>query len=81
MFCARYCGKCRALTRRLNELKPELEDIIITNYDVEKVAETIDEYFLEGIPTLIYFEDDQEVRRLLGSIYPEDIRGLINERK
>lgn len=80
IFCARYCGKCRALIRRFNELNNRLDGYIITNVDVEKEANAVDEYYLEGIPTLIYLEDDVEVSRRSGSIYEEDIIAMI-ERK
>jgi thioredoxin 1 len=80
IFCARYCGKCRALTRRFNELNDRLEGFVITNIDVEQDPDTVDKYYLEGIPTMIYFEDDVEIARLVGSIYEEDIIALI-ERK
>ena len=80
VFCARYCGKCRALTRRFNALEGQLEGYIVTNIDVEKEPNTVDEYFLEGIPTLIYLEDDKEITRMVGSIYEEDILALV-ERK
>ena len=34
-YTARYCGKCRAIKRRLNDLHQELSDIQIIFHDID----------------------------------------------
>lgn len=78
-FTARYCGKCRALKRRLIDLKDSLTDveIIFRDIDIERDLAKIKK--IDGVPTLIYYLDSKEIRRISGSTYEEDILKLVDK--
>jgi thiol-disulfide isomerase/thioredoxin len=80
-YSARYCGKCRALKRRLSDLEQELSKIkiVIVDIDIDRVKSRAN--FVDGVPTLIYYKDEKEVSRVSGSIFEEDILNLIAEEK
>ncbi|MDD4070124.1 MAG: thioredoxin family protein [Candidatus Izemoplasmatales bacterium] len=77
LYSARYCGKCRALKRRLSDLKKELIDVdlIIHDIDIERAKAKANK--IDGVPALIYYINNKEVARMSGSIYEEDILSLI----
>ena len=80
-YTARYCGKCRAIKRRLNDLHQELSDIQIIFHDIDIERTLAKKNKIDGVPTLIYYDDDLEISRMSGSIYEEDILRLIAEEK
>lgn len=81
IFTARYCGKCRALKRRLIELKDELTEVEIIFRDIDIERSRAKQLNLDGIPTLIYYIDEEEVSRTEGSILEEDIRNILKGSK
>jgi len=81
IYTARYCGFCRGLKRRLADLKTELDsvEIIYCDVDIERIkARSLK---VETIPTLIYYVDDVERKRLDGLILEADIMELLNKEK
>ncbi|XMB72526.1 thioredoxin family protein [Mycoplasmatota bacterium WC30] len=78
IFTARYCGKCFALKKRIDGLVKDKTYIFEHRYiDVEVEKAEVNKYYVEGVPTLIYFEDNQEITRLTGSIIREDLIELL----
>lgn len=77
IFTARYCGKCRALKRRLIELKEELIDVEIIFRDIDIERTKAKNMKIDGVPTLIYYHDGIEVSRTEGTILEEDIRNIL----
>ena len=74
---ARYCGKCRALKRRLIELKDELVEVEIIFRDIDIERSKAKSMHIEGVPTLIYYLDDKEISRTDGTILEDDIRTIL----
>ncbi|HQN74893.1 MAG TPA: thioredoxin family protein [Bacillota bacterium] len=80
-FTARYCGKCRALKRRLIDLKNLLTDVEIVFRDIDIERDLAKMKKIDGVPTLIYYLDSEEIRRISGSIYEEDILKLVDKER
>lgn len=78
-FTARYCGKCRALKRRLIDLKDSLTDVEIVFRDIDIERDLAKIKKIDGVPTLIYYLDSAEISRISGSIYEEDILKLVDK--
>ncbi|MDD3711908.1 MAG: thioredoxin family protein [Candidatus Izemoplasmatales bacterium] len=78
-FTARYCGKCRALKRRLIDLKDSLTDVEIVFRDIDIERDLAKIQKIDGVPTLVYYLDSQEIGRISGSIYAEDILKLVDK--
>lgn len=80
LFHARYCGKCHAIKKRIQRLETEgLMPIEYEFIDVDIDKEKVNEFFVEGVPTLILMDGDREIERLEGSLYREDILELISK--
>ena len=78
-FTARYCGKCRALKRRLIDLKDSLKDVEIVFRDIDIERDLAKIKKIDGVPTLIYYLHSEEIRRISGSIYEEDILKFVDK--
>ena len=67
------CGHCMNFTPKLMNVA-EQEDIQIDQLNVLEYGNAGTTYNLEGTPTLIYFENGEEVKRLVGDTDEESIR-------
>jgi thiol-disulfide isomerase/thioredoxin len=76
-YTARYCGKCRALKRRINDLSDELKAIEIEFVDIDICKVKVKKNNVDGFPTLILYIDGLEEKRVSGSIYEEDLLNFI----
>ena len=77
IFTARYCGKCRALKRRLIELKNELDDVEIIFRDIDIERQKAKSLQVEGVTKIIYYVDNIEISRTEGTILEDDIREIL----
>lgn len=78
LFHARYCGKCHAADKRIKKLieKGQIEfEYQLVDIEVEK--DIVKEYNVLGIPTLICIEDNQEIKRIKGTILPQYILDIL----
>ncbi len=77
-FWAEWCGPCRALSPKLEEVAQELNGKInIMKVNVDENPQTPSTYGVRGIPTLILFKDGQEVAQLVGNRGKEEILKMI----
>ncbi|HRO68393.1 MAG TPA: thioredoxin [Pseudobdellovibrionaceae bacterium] len=71
-FWAEWCGPCRALAPKLEEVATELgERVKIVKVNVDENEETPRRYGVRGIPALLLFKGGQEVGQLIGN-HPKD---------
>lgn len=57
-FFAEWCGPCKMMAPVLRELKSELGDqVTILKVDVDKNAEAAMKFGIQGVPTLILFQN------------------------
>ena len=75
-FYATWCGPCKMLSPVLDDLSNEI-DIDIIKLDVDKHSELAREYGVMSIPTLILFDNNIELKRTLGFMDKEKIKGFI----
>jgi thioredoxin 2 len=73
------CPGCRVvddvLERVEEELKPQAEIMEVNIDDSPGIADRLS---IKAIPTLILFEGNKEIDRMLGPRYPDDIRSFID---
>ncbi|MBN1360585.1 MAG: thioredoxin fold domain-containing protein [Sedimentisphaerales bacterium] len=66
-FYSNSCPPCRALAPTIEELAEEYEGrAVVCKVNVEKVGELARRYGIQGIPTVVFFNQGQETRRLVG---------------
>ena len=77
-FWATWCAPCRMLGPVAEEVAEETEGrAIVGKLNVDEEMELARKYRVASIPTLIVFENGQEVRRSVGVIDKEDILDLL----
>ena len=79
-FWAEWCGPCRALAPKLEEIATEMSgklNVIKVNIDENPSAPA--RYGVRGIPTLILFKDGKEVEQIVGNHPKENIVSLIRK--
>ena len=71
-FWAPWCGPCRIVAPTLEKLAGEYAGkILIAKVNTDDSAEYAMKYGVQGIPTLLFVRDGQEVDRIIGAApYP-----------
>lgn len=81
-FWASWCMPCRMLAPVVEEIAEETKDrVIVGKINVDEEGELARKYRVASIPTLIVFENGQEVRRSVGVIDKEDILDMLGIEK
>lgn len=71
-FWAEWCGPCRALAPKLEEVAQELNGAVqIAKVNVDENQMTPEKYNVRGIPAMILFKGGREVGQLVGN-HPKD---------
>ena len=80
-FWAEWCGPCRALGPKLEELSDEMSDVKIVKVNVDESPEAPAKYGVKGIPTMIFFKGGQEVDQVVGNQPIENIKAMLEKHK
>jgi thioredoxin 1 len=72
-FYANWCGPCKILTQRLEDVKN------LTEINIEENHETAIKYKIRNIPALVFLKDDVEVHRSVGLITKYEYDQILNE--
>lgn len=79
-FWAEWCGPCRALGPKLEEIAGELKDKVrIVKLNVDENPSVPARFGVRGIPTMILFKDGKEVDQIVGNHPKENIVALLNK--
>lgn len=77
-FWASWCGPCRALAPKLEELAGEWDGKVqIVKLNIEENRESAVKFGVRSIPMMILFKDGKEVEQIIGNIPKEDIQSRI----
>jgi thioredoxin 1 len=75
-FHAAWCGPCKVMSPILKQAKDKLGDaIIIIKVDIDKNPHTAQQYGIQGVPTLILFQEGKMKWRQSGVV---PFQNLIN---
>ena len=79
-FWAEWCGPCRALGPKLEEIATEMgEQVKILKLNVDENPSAPAKYGVRGIPTMIVFKGGQEVEQIVGNQPKENILALLKK--
>ncbi len=79
-FWAEWCGPCRALAPKLEEVAQEMVGkATIVKVNVDENRDHAMKYGVRGIPTMIIFKGGQNVDQLVGNIAKENIVSAISK--
>ncbi len=77
-FYADWCGPCKMLAMEIEKVASEIGiDIVKVNVDEE--ADIARKYGVMSIPTLILFENGQELKKTIGFIPKDKIKEFIED--
>ena len=74
-FGAEWCGPCKVMDKTLQQIT----DIEIVKYDVDDYEDLANEKRIKSVPTLIFYNGDNEVDRLIGAVPFETINKVIEK--
>ena len=66
-FWAARCAPCLRVGPVIEELAKDHNNIKVAKLNVDENPETPPAYSVSGIPTIIFFKDGKEVKRLMGA--------------
>lgn len=79
-FWAEWCGPCRALAPKLEEVASELgESLSVRKLNIDENPNSPAKYGVRGIPTMILFKNGQQVDQIVGNQPKENILALIKQ--
>lgn len=79
-FWAEWCGPCRALAPKLEEISNELSGkVSIVKVNVDENRDYAMKYGVRGIPTMIIFKDGKDVEQISGNVSKETIQAALNK--
>ncbi len=79
-FWAEWCGPCRALGPKLEEIAGELSGKVrILKLNVDENPDAPAKFGVRGIPTMILFKGGKEVDQIVGNHPKENILALLQK--
>lgn len=79
-FWAEWCGPCRAIAPKLEEIAQEMgEKISILKLNVDDNQNTAAKFGIRSIPTMILFKNGQAVDQVMGNLPKDAIQSVIQK--
>jgi len=79
-FYATWCGPCKMIAPKLDEMSKELMDVVFLKVDVDDNEEVASEYSISCMPTFIFIKNGEKVSEFSGA-NAEKLKELILQNK
>ena len=76
-FYAEWCGPCKQVGAILDTIDDE--GIKIQKIDIEEDTESVEDYGIRSVPTLIFIKDDEIQAKHVGYVNKEKLMGIIDK--
>lgn len=77
-FYADWCGPCKMLAMELEKVANEI-DVDIVKVNVDEEEDIARKYGVMSIPTLILFEDGQELKKTIGFMPKDKVKEFVED--
>ena len=77
-FWAEWCGPCRALGPKLEEIASEKSNVKVVKINIDQNKETAQKFGIRSIPTMILFKGGKDIETLMGNLPKEEIEAKID---
>lgn len=78
-FEAEWCGQCKAIAPILTRVLENHKDITLEVIDVEDNEDAVAEYSIRNLPTLIFKNGSEELKRTTGVLTADALENIIKE--
>ncbi len=78
-FYADWCGPCQMMAREIDEFAEETEKVKVCKLNVDESTDLAMTFGVMSIPTVILFENGQEVKRFVGAKEKDQIAEFCGE--
>jgi thioredoxin 1 len=79
-FFATWCGPCKMMTPVLQELKQKTGDeLVVIKIDVDRSPEAAGAFGIQGVPTLILFQNGNIIWRQSGVVPLGELLGIVRK--
>lgn len=78
-YWASWCGPCKMASTILDNIEKSNPNIKICKVNIEQCPELADKYNISSLPTLIFFKNGQEIKRMVGARPQSTIEKFIND--
>lgn len=75
-FYATWCGPCKVVAKTLDQYAEEVSEVKVVKINVDEESELASKYGIRSIPTLIYFEDGEIIKKQTGNLGLAEIKEL-----
>lgn len=76
-FSATWCTPCKSLANLMHNHADEIKVDEIQHFDVDENIDVAKEFGIRSVPTLVLFEDGNEVRRKSGFMNIDQLKEFI----
>lgn len=71
-FYATWCGPCKVIAPKFEELAKLYPNITFLKVDVDESGELVDQYNIHAMPTFVFLRDGVQIHKIEGA----DLRGI-----
>ncbi|MBI5224872.1 thioredoxin [Candidatus Micrarchaeota archaeon] len=78
-YWASWCGPCRVMAPRFEELSNEMKGIKFAKLSTEEAPEIASQHEIMSIPTLVLFKGGKEEDRMIGALPKEYLKAWLEK--
>lgn len=78
-FSATWCAPCKVVAKSIEKIKTEFTDVNFQEIDIDDNPTIAKEYKIKHVPTIIIFNNSEEILRFVGSVKIDILRKAIKD--
>ncbi|EZA49305.1 Thioredoxin-2 [Ooceraea biroi] len=79
-FFAVWCGPCKIIGPKIEELSKELQDVVFLKIDVDECEDLAAEYDIASMPTFVFIKEGKVLETFAGANY-DKLKSTIQKHK